>query len=99
VDDIESALSQAPLYPEPTLHSLKRAHLHYAIHNHAAYGPIFGGGHDLFIGNPIDEPNSFCRSYAYEGQILSGKETDFAIQEMEIWAIRIDEKCVFDSMD
>jgi hypothetical protein len=99
VDDIESALSQAPLYPEPTLHSLKRAHLHYAIHNHAAYGPIFGGGHDLFIGNPIDEPNSFCRSYAYEGQILSGKETDFAIQEMEVWAIRIDEKCVFDSMD
>lgn len=97
VDNIETALSQPPFYSEPTLHSLKRAHLHYAIHNHAAYGPIFGGGHDLFIGTPIDEPTSFCRSYAYEGQILNGKENDFAIQEMEVWGVRMEEQCVFDS--
>ncbi|KAI8578972.1 hypothetical protein K450DRAFT_244374 [Umbelopsis ramanniana AG] len=99
VDDISTALSQPQLYPEPTLHLLKRAHLHYAIHNHAAYGPIFGGGHDLFIGNPIDEATSFCRSYAFEGQIRSGNENDFAIEEMEVWSVRINQKCVFDSVE
>lgn len=98
VDDISTALSQPQLYPEPTLHLLKRAHLHYAIHNHAAYGPIFGGGHDLFIGNPIDEATSFCRSYAFEGQIRSGNENDFAIEEMEVWGVRLNQKCVFDSV-
>ncbi|KAH8549636.1 hypothetical protein BGW37DRAFT_502070 [Umbelopsis sp. PMI_123] len=99
VDDISTALSQPQLYPEPTLHALKRAHFHYAIHNHAAYGPIFGGGHDLFIGNPIDEATSFCRSYAFEGQIRSGNENDFAIEEMEVWSVRTNQKCVFDSFD
>ncbi|KAG2189374.1 hypothetical protein INT44_004516 [Umbelopsis vinacea] len=99
VDDISTALSQPQLYSEPTLHLLKRAHLHYAIHNHAAYGPIFGGGHDLFIGNPIDEATSFCRSYAYEGQIRSGNENDFAIEEMEVWSVRINQYCVFDSVE
>ncbi|GAB5592518.1 hypothetical protein Unana1_07418 [Umbelopsis nana] len=96
IDDVATALSQPRPYPEPTLHSLKRAHLHYAIHNHAAYGPIFGGGHDLFIGNPIDEATSFCRSYAYEGQIRSGNENDFAIEEMEVWSVRMNQIGVFD---
>lgn len=99
IDDIASTLSQPRPYPEPSLHSLKRAHLHYAIHNHAAYGPIFGGGHDLFIGNPIDEATSFCRSYAFEGQIRSGNESDFAIEEMEVWSVRINQTCVFDSTE
>jgi hypothetical protein len=99
IDDIASTLSQPRPYPEPSLHSLKRAHLHYAIHNHAAYGPIFGGGHDLFIGNPIDEATSFCRSYAFEGQIRSGNENDFAIEEMEVWSVRINQSCVFDSTE
>lgn len=81
----------APAQNEPTLHRLKHFHSLYAIYNHASYGPIFGGGHDLFIGSPMDEPTSFARCYAYEGAIRNSHQ-DFAVEELEVWGVKVLER-------
>ncbi|KAL1918237.1 uncharacterized protein VTP21DRAFT_3503 [Calcarisporiella thermophila] len=84
----ESATSVGHAPDRPTLHRLKPLHSLYAIYNSAHCGPVFGGGHDLYVGSPFDEPCSFARCYAYEGP-LRNSTSDFAIDEMEVWRVSL----------
>ncbi|KAL1924797.1 uncharacterized protein VTP21DRAFT_4451 [Calcarisporiella thermophila] len=84
--EFPTVIGPAPDYP--TLHRLKPLHDMYAIFNSATCGPVFGGGHDLYIGAYFDrgETSCFSRSYTYTGVLRTG-EDDFSVDELEVWKV------------
>ena len=72
----------------------------YAIFCNPQYGPTFGGGHDLFVANNCDQPDSGSNSnlgHCYRSEkspittverarALLGGSTTFKIEEIEVFA-------------
>ncbi|RIB04225.1 hypothetical protein C2G38_2222944 [Gigaspora rosea] len=61
-----------------------------AIYCHYSYGPTFGGGHDLYMGdNSNQNNNSYCYHNTYEKAIRNQSgQSFFCVEEYEIFQIQ-----------
>jgi hypothetical protein len=66
----------------------------YGTYNRDTYGPTFGGGHDIYINDPMT--GGYCYAWAYtpEGETFEGSNPSFGgsyngwvIEEIEVWAL------------
>ena len=68
-----------------------------AIYSHKGYGPIFGGNHDILLGENFftDEKNSyFCHNnnsyYKYSSNVKDKSQVNFICEEIEVYQIIFD---------
>jgi len=60
----------------------------YAFCGHINYGPLFGAGHDLHIANDCRKGTSHPRSYLNTAALSPNNQTDFTVEEIEVFQVQ-----------